>query len=143
MALHRRARGELGGEPNFRQFVYLERRMTEEKVVPEGFPRGEYFGSVPGAQPKLLVRLKQGCYVSSVIPEEVIFQRYLLIEDLAAQLAGYCSRKATQNPSWSMEFNVERTFRGVKRKIAQRAWNVSEAECQWLMQRVRALLSVS
>jgi len=113
--------------------------MTEKREVPDDFPRGEPFGSVAGSQPKMLVRSDGGCYVSSVIPEEIVQERYLAIEDLAQQLALYCSRKAIEDPSWSCQDNFERMCRGARRKIRQGIWNMSDAEYEWLIRRTKAI----
>lgn len=101
-------------------------------TVPDDFPR-ECAG-LAGAQPKVGVRLDDGLYVSDRRA------RYDVCEDLAQQLAAYCTRKATENPAWTLTFNLERASRGVVSKIANRRWDLSDPEQRWLMKRVRVIL---
>lgn len=106
--------------------------------IPEDFPVEPAVGAVPGAQPKLVVREIDGHYVVGRTADEHR-ERYLACDDLAHQLAGYCSRKAIEHPEWSREYNLERTRKGLAHKVATGAWEVSAAEQAWIMRRVALL----
>lgn len=106
--------------------------------VPEDFPVEPEVGAVPGAQPKLVVREIDGHYVAGQTADEH-WERYLACEDLAQQLAGYCTRKATEHPGWGREYSLERTRKGLEHKVAAGTWDVSAAEQVWIMRRVAVL----
>ena len=107
--------------------------------VPDDFPRESHAASLAGSQPKLAARLVHCTYVAGLSPEELL-ERYEACEDLAQQLAVYCTRKAAENPSWSRDFNLSRAHRGVARKVKKGLWDISEAERRWVMTRVREIL---
>ncbi|MBC8748579.1 hypothetical protein F6X42_18820 [Paraburkholderia sp. WC7.3b] len=92
-----------------------------------------------GTQPKVAVRLVDGKYVMGLTEEER-WQRYDACEDLALQLAAYCTRKSTLNPEWTRECNLERAGRGMADKVRRGLWDVSPAEQRWVMARVRSFL---
>lgn len=106
--------------------------------VPEDFPLEPVLGSVAGVAPKLLAREIEGRYVVGR-PADEHRERYLACEDLANQLAGYCARKARENPEWSREYNLERTGKGLRQKAEAGVWDVGEAERVWVMERVAVL----
>jgi hypothetical protein len=107
------------------------------------FPLGVDAACVPGAQPKLLVRREGGVYVSGPAMVDVI-ARFEYCDDLAQQLCAYTLKKGSTNPEWTVDFNVERTRRGVQQRIDSGAWELSPAELDWIMDRVReAYVAVS
>lgn len=106
--------------------------------IPVDFPRSQPAGSVPGVQAKVLARCVDGQYVSWT--DEELQERFECCEDLALQLVRYCQRKEQENPSWSHEFNLERTAGGVAKKVSTGEWNVTDDEQAWVMNRVRTLL---
>lgn len=108
--------------------------------IPEDFPLEPAMGAVPGVQPKLLVREIDGQYVAGRTAEEH-WERYLACEDLAQQLAGYCTRKAMERPDWGREYSLDRTRKGLAHKVAAGVWEVSAEEQAWVMRRVAVLWS--
>lgn len=108
-------------------------------TVPDDFPRGGSIASIAGAQPKLAARLIDGKYVVGWTPAELL-ERYESCEDLATQLAAYCTRKALANPGWSQGFNLQRAARGMSEKVMNGLWDVTEAEQAWVMERVKLIL---
>lgn len=109
--------------------------MWKKKLHPE-FPLGSDPGCVPGAQPKLLVRHENGVYVPGPAMVDVV-ARFDYCDDLAQQLCAYTLRKKMSNPDWTADFNVERTRRGVQERIDKGEWELSPAELEWIMNRVR------
>jgi hypothetical protein len=112
---------------------------TSIKSVPEDFPHGDGIGSVAGAQPKFAARLIEGRYVVGETEEERL-ERYLICDDLAAQLSDYCRRKGSENPGWTKEFILQRTDQGVTSHIRSGRWDISIPEKGWVMQRCKELL---
>ena len=104
--------------------------------IPADFPRESHPASVQGVQPKIAVGRDGERYITGLTEDE-LRERYEACEDLAQQLATYCTRKAAEHPDWTVEFNIERTARGLARKVSAGEWDVSVAEQQWLMTRVR------
>lgn len=107
--------------------------------VPDDFPRGGPITSIAGAQPKMAARLVDGQYIVGWTSEELL-ERYESCEDLARQLAAYCTRKAIANPGWSKEFNLERAARGLSEKVGAALWDVTVPEQLWVMGRVKLIL---
>lgn len=113
--------------------------MRPHSAVPDEFPREPYGASLAGAQPKITVRLDGGRYHVGLSDDELL-ERYQACEDLAQQLASYCVRKQSENPSWSREFNLSRARNGVAQKVARGLWDISGAELSWVMSRVQQML---
>jgi len=109
------------------------------RTVPPDFPREPHLGSVAGAQPKLTGRMIGDKFIVGLSAEE-LYDRYDGCQDLAQQLAAYCTRKEHENPDWSQEFNLKRTRQGVERKCNTGEWDFSPAELDWIMTNVRVLL---
>ncbi|TXD63271.1 hypothetical protein FUT88_03090 [Ralstonia sp. TCR112] len=107
--------------------------------IPTDFPRESPFGSAPGAQPKLLVRLVDGRYVTGLTEEERL-ERYEVCEDLAQQFVSYCSRKIAENRSLTHEMCLARARKGFALKVQQGEWDFSPAEQDWVMNRARRIL---
>lgn len=115
--------------------------MTEQRAVPGDFPREPYHGLVPGAQPKLLVREKEGRYYTGLTDDE-LWARYEVCEDLARQLATYTSRKMLRS-GWSFDDALGKVEKGVNGKVNAGEWDFSPAEMAWVMKRTRELLSAA
>ncbi|RKP47661.1 hypothetical protein D7S89_14885 [Trinickia fusca] len=115
--------------------------MSRRHVVPEDFPRELAPGVVPGAQPKVLVREKDGRYYTGLADDELL-TRYEVCEDFARQLSAYASRKMCQF-GWSFSDAFSKVERSVNRKVTAGEWNFSPAEIAWVMKRTRALLLVA
>ncbi|SDJ36185.1 hypothetical protein SAMN04487926_14517 [Paraburkholderia steynii] len=113
--------------------------MIEKHEIPDDFPRGELFGAAAGSRTEMLVQLHDRFYLCGVIPEEIVRERYLVIEDLAQQLALCCSRRAIEDPSWSFQHDFETMCRGVRQRIAQGIWSISDPEYEWLIRRTKAI----
>jgi hypothetical protein len=113
--------------------------MTRQHVVPDDFPREPIPGFVPGAQPKLLAREKNGRYYTGLTDDELL-TRYEVCEDLARQLSAYTSRKMHRF-GWSFADALAKIERGVKGKVSAGEWDFSPAEVAWVMKRTRELLS--
>lgn len=107
--------------------------------IPNDFPHGGFAVAIAGVQPKLGARLIDGRYVVGETEEERL-ERFLICEDLAVQLEDYCRRKARENPSWTTEFNLQRTETGVVSRINSGQWDISMAEKDWVMKRCKVLL---
>lgn len=108
-------------------------------TIPDDFPHGGLATAIAGVQPKLAARLVDGRYVVGETEEERL-ERYLICEDLAMQLSGYCRRKASENPSWTTDVVLERTRKGSDARITSGQWDISLAEMDWVMLRCKALL---
>lgn len=100
----------------------------------DDFPRKPFGASLAGSQPKLAVRSVDGRYRVCRTDQELL-ERYDTCEDLAQQLASNCARKASEHPSWTLDFNLSRAREGVARKVACGQWNVSAEEPRWVMAR--------
>lgn len=113
--------------------------MTSSSLLPANFPRALLLGAVSGAQPKLLVRVIDGKYVTGMTDDELL-SRHDYCEDLVQQLVAYSRRKATANPEWTHEFNLARTTRGLAEKGRVGAWDVTVDEQAWMMSRIVEIL---
>ena len=109
------------------------------RTVPTDFPRQPPLGSVPGAQPKLLVRQINGRYITGLTEEEWL-ERYECCEDRAQQFVSYCARKIAENPSLTQEGCLTRARKGFALKVQQGEWDFSPAEQDWVMKRARQIL---
>lgn len=110
-----------------------------KQEIPSDFPRETLVGSVPGAQPKLLVRLVNGRYVNGLTDEEWL-ERYECCEDLAQQCATYCTRKVAENLALTQELCLANVRKGFALKVDSGEWDFSEAEQDWVMKRARQIL---
>lgn len=115
--------------------------MTNERAVPEDFPRETLAGSLAGSQPKLLLRKVSDRYVSGLTPDE-LYERYDAVEDLAKELAAYTQRKIVTN-GWGFDEALHRVQLGVENKVRSGTWNISSAEISWLMSRTRQIMTDS
>lgn len=115
--------------------------MTRRHVVPDDFPREPLRGCVPGAQPKILAREKDGRYYTGLTNDE-LSTRYEVCEDLARQLSTYASRKRRQY-RWSFAEALAKVERSVNGKVNAGEWDFSPAEIAWVMKRTRELLSAA
>ena len=112
----------------------------EADVIPPDFPGYVDLGAVPGVQPKLLVRLDEGRYVTGANGDE-LRARFEMCEDLARQLVQYTSRKRTEHPEWSREHLHAKVAAGLKAKAF--GWGLSPAETNWVLRRVARLTGPS
>lgn len=92
-----------------------------------------------GVHPKLCVRLVDGKYISGWTEEE-LRSRYDNCEDLAHQLVAYATRKATENPVWTREFNLDRLEKALASKGRSGEWDITADEQAWIMARIQAIL---
>lgn len=107
--------------------------------IPEDFPRESGVGSVPGAQPKLLLRRSDGIYHDGLTLDE-LRERYDVCEDLAGQLSRYAAAKMS-TLSLSVGEVVELVERAVSEKVRAGLWEFSQEEVAWVMARTRTILS--
>jgi hypothetical protein len=112
--------------------------MTHRQI-PDDFPRTPDLGSVAGAQPKLLVREVDGCYQGGMTDEE-LFVRYDACEDLAVQLFEYVRRKISTT-GMSRDVALSRAEKGARMKVDSGAWEFSQPELAWVLNRTTELLS--
>ncbi|NUY33826.1 hypothetical protein F0160_25465 [Paraburkholderia sp. JPY303] len=112
--------------------------MTEDRVVPEDFPRELWAGAASGSQPKVLARERDGRYVAGFTQDE-LWMRYDACEDLAQQLAAYTAHKIAEL-GWSLDDAVGRIEKSVMRKVGSGSWDFSTAEVLWTVRRTRELL---
>ncbi|MCP3710193.1 hypothetical protein M3I54_25045 [Paraburkholderia sp. CNPSo 3274] len=114
--------------------------MSDNRAVPDDFPRDLWLGTVSGYQPKVLARReKDGRYVAGLTECE-LSTRYEACEDLAHQLAVYTAQKISEL-GWSLDDALGRVETSVLRKVTGGRWDFSAAEVAWTMKRTRELLS--
>ena len=99
-------------------------------TIPEDFPRDLWLGTVPGTQPKLLLRKVGDTFVSEPTEEELA-RRYDVCADLVAQLIPYAGQKVEANPDWSREELAVRLAAGIRAK----GWGFTEPEISWMVRR--------
>ncbi|SDE02030.1 hypothetical protein SAMN05421548_13092 [Paraburkholderia lycopersici] len=109
------------------------------QCVPGNFPRASLQGAVSGAQPKLVLR-KTGDKYSSGPTDAERYERYIVCDDLAQQLAAYATRKMTSN-AWSLQATVSKIEVGILKKVRSGIWEFSDAEIAWTIGRTRQILS--
>lgn len=109
------------------------------EIIPNNFPREPVLASVSGFQDKITARKFNSGYIVGLTEDEIL-EHYSICEDLAQQLANYCKRKADENPSWTHEFNYERTILGVAHKVEKGNWRLSDAEQAWIATRTKEIL---
>lgn len=109
------------------------------QCVPDNFPRASLQGAVSGAQPKLLLR-KTGDVYRSAPTDTDVYERYIVCDDLAQQLASYASRKMAEN-GWSLQTTMLKIEVGFLNKICSEIWEFSDAEIAWTIERTREILS--
>lgn len=109
------------------------------RTIPDDFPREAPLASVPGAQPKLAVRLVNGKYITGLTDEEWL-ERYDGCEDLAQQCATYCARKVAENPALTHQLCLANVRKGFALKVQRGEWDLSDAEQDWVMKRARQIL---
>lgn len=102
--------------------------------VPEDFPHEPPLRSVPGTQPKLVVRVVDGAYTDGVAEHRA--QRYAYCEDLAVQLLAYYRRKQLE-PHRSAQDLRRRVELGLRAKAV--GWGLSPSEVDWTLARLWAL----
>lgn len=122
-----------------RYAAFWEQMMTEQRVVPDDFPREPWHGLVSGTQPKILLREKNWRYYTGLSDDE-LWTRYDVCEDLARQLAAYTSRKMLRS-GWSFDDALGKIEKSVNGKVSAGQWDFSPAEVAWVMKRTRELLS--
>jgi len=111
---------------------------TYKRSIPSDFPHETIIGTVPGVQPKVLVRKSEdGNYVSGGPTLSEVLERFEVCDDLVEQLGIYALRKKAENPDWTTEFNVERTRKAMADKVASGKWTLSAAEQKWIIDRLR------
>ena len=109
------------------------------KPLPVDFPRIFSQGAIFGVQPKLLLRKVGDTYQAGPTDDEV-YERYIVCDDLAEQLAAYASRKMTAN-AWSLQTAVSKVEAGVLKKVHSGVWDFSTAEVTWTIERTRQILT--
>ncbi|MDN8037079.1 hypothetical protein [Burkholderia vietnamiensis] len=111
--------------------------MTDRQV-PSDFPREPDPGSIAGVQPKLLVREVEGRYQCGLTDEQ-LWVRYDACEDLAIQLSAYASRKIASS-GLSPDVALTQAEKGMRLKVDNGQWDLSQSEVAWVMKRTRQLL---
>ncbi len=106
--------------------------------VPPDFPRDGPTASVSGYQPKLAIRWVDGKYVEGLTDKE-LYARYDACADLVDQLTSYCHRKLAEQPGTSLKTLLPKIRRGV----ANKGWDLSVAELDWIMTHVVDRMSAS
>lgn len=115
--------------------------MYKTKIHPD-FPHETILGTVPGMQPKLLVRQQDdGKFAAGGTTLAEVVARFELCDDLAEQLSIYSLVKRNDNPSWTIDFNVERTRSAMTEKVKSGKWSLSLAEQDWIIARVSEVLT--
>lgn len=100
--------------------------------------------ALAGAQPKLPARLVNGQYVVGFTPDELKV-RFESCQGLVEQLVSYCRRKQAEHPEWSQEALLSKVAKAVRTKAAagEEAWDLSEAELRWVLDKVSEQLNES
>lgn len=104
--------------------------------IPEDFPRARHPASVSGFQVKVPGRLVDGKFVDGWTAAE-LFARFDACSDLVEQFTAYCHRKLVELPEATLENLLPRMRRGV----ANKGWDLTEAELDWIMARVTTNMS--
>lgn len=107
-------------------------------LIPDDFPRDQVVASLPGAQPKLSVRLDAGSgkYVSTSTDVDVQ-ERYEVCADLVNQLATKCrANRATKYSALSEVQILERLLS----QLLGTSWG-SPAEMAWVIRTTASQLS--
>jgi hypothetical protein len=104
-------------------------------AVPPDFPAPYAFGSVPGAQPKVLARREGERFVQDDCID--VDARHQVCEDLAQQLVRYSGRKRAERPDWTPAQVREKVAESVRQKSF--AWGLSPAETEWVLRRLASL----
>ncbi len=110
-------------------------------TIPKTFPRRTLLGSLPGAAPKLSVRLTSDGTYTNLSSDYEYLQAYENAEGLAQQLRDYALRKERENPNWTREFNLNRIKNALDAKFRAGKWDVVSAEQEWIMRRLVELLA--
>lgn len=110
-------------------------------AIPDDFPRRTLNAALTGAMPKLSVRLMPDGTYSNVVSDDEHREAYENAEDLAQHLKTYVLRKEHENPEWTREYNLERTKKGVEKKMSSGEWDLEPPELVWVMKRVLELLA--
>lgn len=114
----------------------LSEKLTN--VVHRDFPTSSSPGSIGGTQPKLLLSKNvDGTYGSPRRSPEELLYRFAIADDVVCQLVTYFKRKKAENPDWTDERNLERIRLGLIKKAAEGKWKFTEAEQEWIMNRLR------
>lgn len=103
--------------------------------VPGDFPWNPTPASLAGAQPKLVGRMIGGTFIVGLTAQER-FGRWGMCEDLAHQLVPKILKDAAEFPEHSHDVTLRRMRRAIERK----RWTEG-AETDWLIERLRVLLS--
>ncbi|WP_414446774.1 hypothetical protein AB4851_08275 [Burkholderia sp. 22PA0099] len=113
--------------------------MSNQDEVPDSFPRKLAPGSVPGVQPKMLLR-QVGERYSNELDNEDVLARYRGCEDLACQLRDYVLRKVTAS-GFSLADALARAEKGVRQKVDSGQWDFSSDEVAWVAARTHVLVA--
>lgn len=105
-------------------------------TVPSDFPRPVHLGSLPGAQPKLLMTKYEGRFYTPGSSPPELFEAWRLCEDLASQLAEKSLESKRGKRSHMSEVEILEQY--LHRLIKTRWTTVPEA--RWTIRRVAALL---
>lgn len=104
--------------------------------VPHDFPHPAHYGTVPGAQPKMLAAQYEGrYYVPGCTPPE-IFERWVTCEDLAKQLSTKFTKSKAGKLSHLSETEILNQY--LPRLVATK-WTTNE-EANWIICRAAAIL---
>jgi hypothetical protein len=116
-----------------------QREATEAEFdkVPRDFPRPVHLGAVPGAQPKFLAVSYGGRFYSPGCTPPELYERWIVCEDLAQQLAA--KSLESQRGKRSHMSEVEILDQYLPRLIATK-WT-SEDEARWTIRRTAEILS--
>ncbi|SOY48496.1 conserved hypothetical protein [Cupriavidus taiwanensis] len=125
---------------HFRINLHLNHDQYPPTSVPSDFPRAKIISALTGVQPKIAVTKVGDKYEQPTVSDEEHQQRWESCEDLAHQLRDYCLRKGRENLTWTREYNLNRTRRGLESKVRSGVWDYSDAEVAWVMERIEALL---
>lgn len=104
-------------------------------AIPQDFPIEPVISALAGAQAKLAVVQAGGRFHGPGTTPEEALQQYEVCEDLAHQLAAYCSRKLAEQAVCSEQAALERALRGLR----QKNW-CSPRQNLWVLRRTARLL---
>jgi hypothetical protein len=104
--------------------------------VPPDFPRPTHYGTVGGAQPKLLMTQYDGRFYSPGCTPPEIWTRWDACEDLAKQISAKSVESKAGKRSHMSELEILEQY--LPRLISTK-WT-SEDEARWVIRRVAAIL---
>lgn len=104
--------------------------------TPPDFPRFAEHGWPSGATTKYVAR-SDGQSYSTIVPEQVLYERYLGCCDLLNDLVLYCRRKMSENAALDEVALCQRVVEGLENSPEI---GITQAEMTWVMQELSKVM---